>query len=70
MGSKAKRNEVPTDEEYLKLSPSQRAVLFAWRNGVRNYQEMAWSLGVRVGTIKSRLHRAREALIKLRETQQ
>lgn len=43
------------------LSPDQRAVLVLRHLDGLNEQEMADALGVAVGTVKSRLHRARDS---------
>jgi len=58
----------------LALSPQDRDVLllFAW--GELGYEEISWALGLPVGTIKSRLNRARsrvrDALLAATETKE
>jgi DNA-directed RNA polymerase specialized sigma24 family protein len=54
----------PGDEDLLdQLSPQHREILQA----EGHYAELAEKLGVAIGTVRSRLHRARAALAKLRE---
>ena len=56
----------PGDERLLDhLSPDQRAILRA----KGSYQEIAAALQIPVGTVRSRLSRARAALMKLRADQ-
>jgi len=55
----------PGDEEFLALLPAkQREILLS----KGKYKELAATLGVAVGTIRSRLHRARAALSALRRS--
>jgi DNA-directed RNA polymerase specialized sigma24 family protein len=55
----------PGDEELLdQLSPQQQKILLS----EGPYNDLAAALGVAVGTLKSRLHRARAALSALRES--
>src|ERR1700744_4197544 len=57
----------PEDEKLLEeLPPYQQAIL----RSTGSYQERAEQLGVAVGTVRSRLHRARAALEKLRQRHQ
>lgn len=44
------------------LSPDYRAVLLLWALGDLSYKEIAGVLGVALGTVMSRLHRARQQL--------
>ncbi len=44
------------------LSPEFRTVLLLWAGGEMSYQEIADVLGVPIGTVMSRLHRARQQL--------
>ena len=54
----------PGDEAFLdQLSPRQRDIL----RSQGTYHDLAAAFGVAVGTIRSRLHRARAALFALRE---
>lgn len=53
----------PGDEDLLdQLSPQHREILQA----EGHYAELAEKLGVAIGTVRSRLHRARAALARLR----
>ena len=53
----------PRDDELLNhLSPKHREIL----RSEGQYTELAAKLGVAVGTVRSRLHRARAALLALR----
>jgi polysaccharide pyruvyl transferase WcaK-like protein len=55
----------PGDEELLdQLSPQQQEIL----RSKGPYNDLAAALGVAVGTIKSRLHRARASLSAVRES--
>jgi len=54
----------PGDEEFLdRLSPRHQEIL----RTKGTYHDLAAAFGVAVGTIRSRLHRARAALFALRE---
>ena len=44
------------------LSPAQRAILTARNHRHHSYATIAWQLGIKVGTVKSRIARARENL--------
>ncbi|MEW6251625.1 MAG: sigma-70 family RNA polymerase sigma factor [Planctomycetota bacterium] len=44
------------------LSPEFRAVVLLWASGEMSYQEIAEVLDVPIGTVMSRLHRARQQL--------
>lgn len=56
----------PGDEALIAaLPPEQQAALRA----EGSYAERAERMGVAVGTVRSRLHRARSALVKLRQRQ-
>lgn len=45
------------------LQPEFRSVLLLWATMEHSYQEIADILGVPIGTVMSRLHRARQALL-------
>ena len=45
------------------LSPEFRAVIVLWATNELSYQEIAASLDVPIGTVMSRLHRARQQLV-------
>jgi RNA polymerase sigma-70 factor (ECF subfamily) len=45
------------------LQPEFRAVLLLWATMELSYQEIADVLGVPIGTVMSRLHRARQAMV-------
>lgn len=47
-----------------KLSPEFRAVLLLWATDEMSYQDIADTLEVPIGTVMSRLHRARQQLVK------
>jgi hypothetical protein len=54
---------LPGDEALIEqLSPGQRAIL----KSDGSYVKRAEDLGIAIGTVRSRLHRAREALSQLR----
>jgi RNA polymerase sigma-70 factor (ECF subfamily) len=44
------------------LGPSQRNILIARNHRHHSYAKIAWELGIKVGTVKSRIARARENL--------
>lgn len=58
----------PTDSELDQLSTKHHAILFAWRSGVQSYKDLCTQLSIPIGTVRSRLNRARNALSKLRES--
>jgi len=54
---------LPEDEALLvELSPEQQSIL----RTQGSYRKRAEALGIAIGTVRSRLHRAREALSRLR----
>jgi DNA-directed RNA polymerase specialized sigma24 family protein len=56
---------VPGDEALVaRLPPAQQRVLLS----EGTYATRAQEHGIPIGTVRSRLHRAREALVKLRES--
>ena len=55
-----------SDQDLLgKLKPRYTAILMAARG--QSYEKIALAKNMAVGTVRSRLHRARAALVKLRE---
>jgi DNA-directed RNA polymerase specialized sigma24 family protein len=55
---------LPEDEELIaQLPPEQQAAL----RSEGSYAARAEQMGVAIGTVRSRLHRARAALVRLRE---
>jgi DNA-directed RNA polymerase specialized sigma24 family protein len=54
----------PGDESLLELMPARQRDLI---NASGSYQELAQRFGMPIGTVRSRLHRARAALEKLRD---
>jgi RNA polymerase sigma-70 factor (ECF subfamily) len=46
------------------LSPEFRSVVLLWATGEFSYQEIADTLEVPIGTVMSRLHRARQQLVR------
>lgn len=62
-----KRDEITlTDSEAAALTADHRAILVKFCDGL-SYQDIALELGVPIGTVRSRLNRARRKLIALRE---
>ncbi len=56
----------PGDEALLDLLPQRQSELMTAEG---SYQEIAQRFNLPIGTVRSRLHRARAALEKLRESQ-
>lgn len=55
------------DAPYLaKLTAPARAMLEAATNDGMSYARIAYAIGLPIGTVKSRIHRARAAVIKMR----
>lgn len=50
------------------LAPEFRTVLLMWATSEFSYQEIADALGVPIGTVMSRLHRARQQLMRALST--
>jgi RNA polymerase sigma-70 factor (ECF subfamily) len=48
----------------LELSEEFRTVLLLWATRELSYQEIAEALGIPIGTVMSRLHRARQQLVR------
>ena len=55
----------PTERALLQLTPEQRAVVVLADVDEHSYQEIADIVGCSIGTVRSRLHRARAQLRKL-----
>lgn len=56
-----------TMDELNQLNIIYRQILFAWET-THKYTDVAAQLGIPLGTVRSRLNRARNALMKLRES--
>ncbi|MBV8668538.1 MAG: sigma-70 family RNA polymerase sigma factor, partial [Candidatus Eremiobacteraeota bacterium] len=55
----------PVENALRQLTPDQRAVVVLADVEERSYQEIADVLACSIGTVRSRLHRARQQLRKL-----
>jgi DNA-directed RNA polymerase specialized sigma24 family protein len=58
---------VSGDEALLELLPQKQRELLTAEG---SYQDIAARFGLPIGTVRSRLHRARVALVQLRESQE
>jgi len=64
-GLEAEETEKELQGFLTQLNPDQRACIILREIEALNYQEIAESLGINVNTVRSRLKRAREALMAL-----
>jgi DNA-directed RNA polymerase specialized sigma24 family protein len=56
-----------TDDEYLaKITADQRRAIKLLHHDKMNYQEIANDTGWSIGTVKSRIHRGRARIIRMR----
>ena len=56
----------PTVAELSKLNGDQLALVLAHLSG-ENYRELSFNFGIPIGTVKSRLHRAKMKLLENRK---
>lgn len=56
----------PTVAELSKLNGDQLALVSAHLSG-ENYRELSFNFGIPIGTVKSRLHRAKAKLLENRK---
>ncbi len=64
-GLEAEEAEQKLQSFLEQLNPDQRACILLREIEALNYQEIAESLGIKINTVRSRLKRAREALMAL-----
>jgi RNA polymerase sigma-70 factor (ECF subfamily) len=56
----------PSDAPHIARLSKRHAECLALSRGGASYEAMAISLGIPVGTVKSRVHRARAKIVRLR----